>query len=295
LRNYVYPLRKYLYRHEIENCEYVYMKRKTDAPSLRICSSRIRSSNTGACMAKGPHRPYTVDDFPRFSCSYEEQNHVLYTKPDIELRGPSPIRLYPAFKYGKHVFGSDHNLGDKSERHRTFVTKARVISMISRALIEFELHVLTEGRPDEDEPKGGTDNMFCNSARIDVEVLRLGAIASGINLKVYAKTSGFSDVIRLFQDAAPRPGVVISFVVAVETHNYLDLYIEGSRRDNDPVLGRMEKKPVPRSWSNCSFGSGYHCMDREIAELGEFAVVSVNVNWKSYRKKESLDYLYWSS
>ncbi|RLM99474.1 hypothetical protein C2845_PM06G32030 [Panicum miliaceum] len=169
-------------------------------------------------------------------------------------------------------------------------------------LIEFELRVRTEGRPDEDEPKGdclieGCTNMLASDsfiehrrlygdncaldakfavlinaveARIDVEVLSLGAIASGMNLKVYAKTSGFSEVIRLFEGASPKPGVVMSFVVAVDTHNYLDVYIEGSSEDN-PVLGRKEKKPASRSWWKCSV-----------------AVVSVNVNWKSYRKKESL-------
>uniref|UniRef100_K3ZCU8 DUF6598 domain-containing protein n=2 Tax=Setaria italica TaxID=4555 RepID=K3ZCU8_SETIT len=344
----------------------------------------------------GPHPPYTVDDFPRFSCGYREQNHVLFRNPDIELRGPSPIRLYPAFKYAKHVFGSDYNLGDKSEISisdikecstqchclpmfllqfidikiagycntwpgpakifgfvaardtieplRNYVYRrevnncedvpgmarlslsspARVILMVSRALIEFELRVRTEGRPDEDEPKGDCliegctefTNMLASDsfiehqrlygdncaldvkfavlinaveARIDVEVLRLGAIASGINLNVYAKTSGFSEVIRLFQDAAPKPGVVMNFVVAVETHSYLDLYIEGSPGPGvNPVLGRKEKKPVSHSWWKCSFGSAYHGMDKEVAELGEFAVVSVNVNWKSYRKKESL-------
>ncbi|PUZ67575.1 hypothetical protein GQ55_3G447000 [Panicum hallii var. hallii] len=203
----------------------------------------------------------------------------------------------------------------------SLTSPARVISMASRALIEFELRVRTEGRPDEDEPNGDCliegctelTNMLASDsfiehrrlygdncaldvkfavlinaveARVDIKVL-LGAIASGINLKVYAKTSGFSEVIRLFEGASPKPGVVMSFAVAVDTHNYLDVYIEGSSEDN-PVLGQKEKKPASRSWWKCSFGSDYHDMDKEVAELGEFAVVSVNVNWKSYRKKESL-------
>ena len=72
----------------------------------------------------GLHRPYALDDVPKFNCGYEEQNYVLYRNPDIELfffsntdielRGPSPIRLSPAFKYSNYVFGSDYNLGDKS-------------------------------------------------------------------------------------------------------------------------------------------------------------------------------------
>ena len=200
----------------------------------------------------------------------------------------------------------------------SLTSSARVISMVARALIEFELCVRTEERP-EDEPKGDCliegctefTNLFASDsyiehrrlygntcaldvkfavlinaveARIDVEVPRLGAIASGINLKVYAKTSGFKEVIGLFEDAAPKPGAVMSFVVAVETHNYLDPYIEGSPRDN-PVLGQKENQ-VLRSWWKCSFGSSYHCMDEEVAELGDFGELSVKINWKSYRKRE---------
>lgn len=121
-------------------------------------------------------------------------------------------------------------------------------------------------------------------ARIDVEVLRLGAIASSINLKVYAKTSGFKEVIQLFEDAAPKQGAVMSFVVAVETQNYLDLYIEGSPGDNH-VLGQHEKQ-VLCSWWKCSFGSSYHRMVEEVAELDNFGELSVKINWKSYRKRE---------
>ena len=76
----------------------------------------------------------------------------------------------------------------------------------------------------------------------------------------------------------------MSFVVAVETHNYLDLYIEWSSRDN-PVLGQKEKQ-VLRSWWKCSFGSSYHCMVEEVAELGNFGELSVKINWKSYTKRE---------
>jgi len=59
----------------------------------------------------------------------------------------------------------------------------------------------------------------------------------------------------------------MSFVVAVETHNYLHVNIEGSSEDN-PVLGQKEKKPALCSWWKCSFGSDYHDMDKEVAELG---------------------------
>ncbi|CAN6348167.1 unnamed protein product [Urochloa humidicola] len=339
---------------------------------------------------EGADRLCTLANFPKAGCDYEEQNHILFTYPNIELLGPAPIRLYPAFKSGSHVFGSYYNLHDKSETSisvrdcstkclcgpmfllqfidiniagyhharpgparifgfvaardriqplRNYVYKreisnceavsvkqntgmarlslrspTRVISMVSQALIEFELCVQTEDRPD-DEPKGDCLIEGCTEftnflssksyiehrrlygnncaldvklavlinaveARIDVEVLRLGAIASGINLKVYAKTSGFREVIRLFEGAAPKPGDVMCFVVAVETHNYLDLYIEGSPGEN-------QKEQALRSSWKCSFGSGYHCMDEQVAELGDFGEVSVKVNWKSYRKRQS--------
>lgn len=198
----------------------------------------------------------------------------------------------------------------------SLISPARVIPMMSRALIEFELYVRTEDQT-EDEPRGDCLIEGCTEltnfhssksyiehrrlygpscaldvkfavlinaieARIDVEV-RLGA--SDINLKVYAKTSGFREVIRLFQDTAPKPGAVMTFVVAVERRNYLDLYIEGSPGDN-PVPGQKEKQ-VSRSWWKCSFGSGYHCMEEEVADLDIFGEVSVKVNWKSYKKRQS--------
>ncbi|KAJ1265970.1 hypothetical protein BS78_08G115000 [Paspalum vaginatum] len=320
----------------------------------------------------------------------------MFMDPDIELRGPSPIRYFPAFKYGghqfksgKHPFGSDYNLCDTSElsvtsvedcsatcrcstmfllqfidieiagyRHtrpgpariygfitardkieplRNYVYRreignceavpgmarlsltspARVISMVSRALIEFELYVQTE----DDEPRGDcliegctefTNMDFSHSfveerrlygpncaldvkfavlinaieARIDVKILRLGAIAGGVNLKVFAKTSGFREVIRLFQGAAPEPGAVMSFVVGVEVYNYLDLYIEASPSPTDsPIHGQKEKKPVPRSWWCCGYGSALHSVDEDVAELGEFAAVSIKIDWKTYYKR----------
>lgn len=63
----------------------------------------------------GADHPCTLVGFPKASCDYEEQNYILYMYPNIELRGPSPIRLYPAFKYDGHPFESDYNLHDKSE------------------------------------------------------------------------------------------------------------------------------------------------------------------------------------
>lgn len=63
----------------------------------------------------GAYPPFTSDNFPTASSDYDEQVAVLYTTPDINRRGPSPIMLFPAFKTGYHLFGSDYNLADKSE------------------------------------------------------------------------------------------------------------------------------------------------------------------------------------
>ncbi|GJN40520.1 hypothetical protein PR202_gb29744 [Eleusine coracana subsp. coracana] len=59
------------------------------------------------------HRPFTVADFPR--ADYDKQWDLLYLNPEIKLRGPPAIMLFPPFKTGKHAFGSDYNLADKSE------------------------------------------------------------------------------------------------------------------------------------------------------------------------------------
>ncbi|OEL35397.1 hypothetical protein BAE44_0003583 [Dichanthelium oligosanthes] len=118
-------------------------------------------------------------------------------------------------------------------------------------------------------------------ARVEVKVLRLGAISGSVNMKLHAKTSGFDEVIRLFRGAAPEPGSRLKFAVAVERHNNLDLYIEAAPRDN-PFVGK-EKKTMSCSWRQFNFGSGYHGTDEVEAELGNFAKVSVKVIWRSYR------------
>jgi hypothetical protein len=63
----------------------------------------------------GTYPPFTVDDIPRATYDYEQQNDILYKNPDVQRRGPLPIRLFPAFRSGKHMFVRDYNLGDKSE------------------------------------------------------------------------------------------------------------------------------------------------------------------------------------
>ncbi|TVU49577.1 hypothetical protein EJB05_00890, partial [Eragrostis curvula] len=332
---------------------------------------------------KGTYQPYTVDDITRVSCDPEEQSKILYATPRAELRGPSPIRLLPAFKCANHIFAKNYNLSDRSEikvrnvgdcpdecrcypmhllqfiniqiagyQHnrpgcakihgfvaaresaeplRNYVYKreienseavsvkrkrgvarlslrspARVISMPTRALIEFELRAQNEDKIDGDDDliiEGCTeiDNLFKSKssiehkrlygercaldikyavlfnameAQVSLEVLRVPT--HGVDLKLYAKTSGFSYVIRLFRGVALEVGLKKSFVVGVEMYNYLDLYIEGFPL-HDPVLGR---KLRPSSWWQCSFSSSYHGTVELVAELGDFAAVSVKVTWK---------------
>ncbi|CAL4891473.1 unnamed protein product [Urochloa decumbens] len=339
---------------------------------------------------EGTYPPFTVDDIPRPSCDHKEQSDVMFRNPDAKLRGPLPIRLFPAFKADKHYFGSDYNLADKSQisvdsvedcqdecccfpmsllqfidmeiagyRHthlgtakvygfiaarerfdplRNYVYRcdtencesvpvkrktgvarlsltgpARVISMMTRALIEFEIHARSEDETTGDDDliiEGCTqlENMFKSKsfieqgrlygercaldikymvlinaveARVEVTVLRLGsARPSSVNMKLYAKTSGFNEVIQLFRGTAPEPGVRMSFAVAVERHSGFDLYIEGSPKD-DPILGQ---KLRPYQWWECGFASGYHGTSEEVAELGELAAFSVKVTWRSYMK-----------
>jgi hypothetical protein len=100
-------------------------------------------------------------------------------------------------------------------------------------------------------------------ARIGVTVLSLGAIDRSFNMKLLAKTSGFIEVIRLFHGVAPKPSVMMSFVIAAEIHRGFDLYIEGYSRDH-PEGG---EKLVPCGWQ-CGFTSWYHGTDEEVAELG---------------------------
>ncbi|CAN6338696.1 unnamed protein product [Urochloa humidicola] len=341
---------------------------------------------------QGAYPPFTADDFPTASCDHDEQVALLYSNPDIEHRGPPPIMLFPAFKTGYHLFGSDYNLADKSDvdfavtvsndwdcskkcrcypmnliqfidakiagyQHthpgrakifgfvaardllkplRNYVYKrnianceavsvkrktgvarlsltspARVISMPSRALIEFELHALSEDKTGGDDDliiEGCTElyNMTASEsfiqyerlygqrcaldikylvlinameARVNIEVIRVPA--NGVNLKLLAKTSGFSNVIRLFGGTVLEVGFSESFAVAVEKRNYLDLYIEGSQRGDD--LTPVQKTRYAK-WQR-SFGSCYHRVEDQVVELGDFAAVSVKITWKSYEKK----------
>ncbi|EEE53471.1 hypothetical protein OsJ_36605 [Oryza sativa Japonica Group] len=188
---------------------------------------------------------------------------------------------------------------------------ARGICITSRALFEFQLCIRTEDSPEaEDEPKGGTLIEGCTEftnilrstsftetvrlygekcglgvkflllvnavqATVDVEIIH--SRACGLNLKLYAKTSGFSDVLRLFRGVA-QSSRKISSVVAVVRRSHLDLCIEGSPADID--LG--EKLPCTR-WEH-RFGAGFHGTVEEVVKLGDFTTISVKVTWKAVSK-----------
>ena len=185
----------------------------------------------------------------------------------------------------------------------SLTSPARGICITSHALFEFELCIRTED-PSEDEPKGDVlikgcteiSNMFGTEsfvktgrlygekcaldvkfavlniavqAIVDVEILR--APACGFVLKLYARTSGFSDVIRLFEGVT-EAGRRFSSVVAVVLRSHLDLRITGSLIDNSHLSNE--------GWT-CRFNSWYHgTVDKEV-NLDDFTTISVKVTWKA--------------
>jgi hypothetical protein len=184
--------------------------------------------------------------------------------------------------------------------------------LTSRALFEFQLCIRTEDSPEaEDEPKGDTLIEGCTEftnilrstsftktvrlygekcgldlkfallvnavqATVDVEIIH--SPPCGLNLKLYAKTSGFSDVIRLFRGVA-QSGRRIRSLVAVVRRSHLDLCIEGSPAG----IGLGEKLPRVR-WEH-RFGAGFHGIEDEVVKLGDFSTISVKVTWKAVGKR----------
>ncbi|KAL6647312.1 hypothetical protein ACP70R_014749 [Stipagrostis hirtigluma subsp. patula] len=182
---------------------------------------------------------------------------------------------------------------------------ARGICITSRALFEFKLCIRSEGPPEE-EPKGDTliegcteiTNLFetksfvqtgrlygekCGldvkfavlnnavQAAVYVEILR--APACGLNMKLQANTSGFSDVIRLFQGVA-EAGHRFSSVVAVLRHSHLDLCIKVSSIDS--CLSQLSCA----KWEG-SFNSCYHGGANELVKLDDLTTISIIVTWKA--------------
>ncbi|CAL5078848.1 unnamed protein product [Urochloa decumbens] len=184
---------------------------------------------------------------------------------------------------------------------------ARGICITSHALFEFELCVRTED-PSEDEAKGDIlikgcteiDNVYetksfvktgrlygekCGldvkfavlvnavQATVDVEILR--SPVCGFDLKLYAKTSGFNDVIRLFEGAT-EAGCRLSSVVAVVWRSHLDLCIRGSSVDN----GLSQNLPY-EEWKCRFHDASYHGTVSEKVDLFDSVTISVKVTWKA--------------
>uniref|UniRef100_A0A0D9Y0P1 DUF6598 domain-containing protein n=1 Tax=Leersia perrieri TaxID=77586 RepID=A0A0D9Y0P1_9ORYZ len=194
----------------------------------------------------------------------------------------------------------------------SLTSPARGICITSRVLFEFQLCIRTNDSPEaEDEPKGdiliegcteftnmlrsksfietvrlygekcGLDLKFAvlvNAVQATVDVEIIHSPASGLGLKLFAKTSGFSDVIHLFRGVV-QSGCRISSVVAVERYSHLDLCIEGSPTD----IGLGERLLCAR-WER-RFGAGFHGTVDEVVKLGDFTTISVKVTWKALKKR----------
>ncbi|CAM0949432.1 unnamed protein product [Alopecurus aequalis] len=198
---------------------------------------------------------------------------------------------------------------DTGTAHLSLTSPARCICMISRVLFEFKLCIRTEDQP-EDGPKhdllieGCTEfSEFMNmhktesfvetrrlygekcgldmkflvlvnavQAKVDVEILC--APTDGLNLNLYARTSGFRDVIRLFHGVA-EAGCRMSSVVGVITRSYLNFYIEGSPK------GGVFSQELPCSMWEGRFDSRYHGTVNEVVYLHNSTKISVNVTWKA--------------
>ena len=189
----------------------------------------------------------------------------------------------------------------------TLCSPARGIGITSHVLFEFRLCVLTEVPPENGHKddlliegcaefsnmmeiksfvgnrriygeKCGLDVKFllltnAVQAFIDVEILR--APVCGLNLNIYVKTSGFSDVIRLYRGTT-EAGRRLSSVVAVERCSYLDLRIEGNPKDDGGVFQKLP----PSVWDN-SFAACYHGMVDKVVNLDKSTTISVKITWKT--------------
>ncbi|GJN35271.1 hypothetical protein PR202_gb24023 [Eleusine coracana subsp. coracana] len=257
--------------------------------------SEISASNIGHCSGE---------------CLCVSMNLLQFI--DVKLAARETIKPLRNYVY-RHGIGNCETVSVKQETgvaRFSLTSPTRVISIRSRALVEFELHSLNEDEKECDddliiegcteldhlyEPKSFVETRRLYSdkcaldikyavllnaveARVNIEVLRVPF--QGVDLNLFAKTSGFSDIIRLFQGAALEVGFTRSFAVAVVKYRSLDLYIKGSPRD-DHALGQ---KLMQGSWRH-SFSSDFHGTVEALVELGDFAEISVKVTWKSYEKR----------
>ncbi|KAF7057265.1 LOW QUALITY PROTEIN: hypothetical protein CFC21_064571 [Triticum aestivum] len=189
----------------------------------------------------------------------------------------------------------------------SLTSSARGIGIRSRVLFEFKLCICTED-PQEDGPKGDlliegrtefstmytTESSIQNrrlygdkfsldvkfaalinavQAFVDVEILR--APDCGLNLNLYAKTSGYEDVIPLYQGVA-EAGCKISSVVAVVIRSCVYLRIEGTPKDD----GLSQKRLPCGAWED-SFDTCYHGIVAKVVNLDEFTMISVKITWRT--------------
>ncbi|KAF7063864.1 hypothetical protein CFC21_070337 [Triticum aestivum] len=226
-----------------------------------------------------------------------------------------PLRNY-VYRRGIDNYEAVNVKRDTGIAHLSLTSPARCIHMGSRVLFEFKLSVRTDDQP-EDGPKDdlliegcteftefmnmhktrpfietrrlygekcGLDMKFlvlwnAVQAKVDVEILH--APVNGLNLNLYAKTSGFRDVIRLFF-AVTESGCRMSLVVGVMRYSYLILCIEGSPKDG----GFSQELPCCM-WEG-RFGSGYHGTVHEVVYLHDSTKISVKVTWKAVKSLHDL-------
>ncbi|XP_044947423.1 uncharacterized protein LOC123396594 isoform X3 [Hordeum vulgare subsp. vulgare] len=189
----------------------------------------------------------------------------------------------------------------------SLTSPARGIGIRSRVLFEFKLCICTEDPP-EDGPKGDLLIEGCTEistmyttkssiqnrrlygdkcsldvkfaalvnavqAFVDVEILR--APDCGLNLNLYAKTSGYNDVICLYQGVA-EAGCKISSVVAVVIRSCVYLRIEGTPKDD----GLSQKLLPCGAWED-SFDTCYHGIVDKVVNLDEFTTILVKITWRT--------------
>ncbi|XBH90024.1 hypothetical protein VPH35_081796 [Triticum aestivum] len=191
---------------------------------------------------------------------------------------------------------------------------ARGINMTDHVLFEFKLCIRIEDEPDEGPKEellieGCTElsNMFRPSfvetqrlygekcgldlkfailnsavqAKIDVEIVY--APACGLILNLYAKTSGFRDIIRLFHGRS-KAGGRFSSVVGVLIDSYLDVCVEGSSREGlcqrspQDGCGLSVLKLPCYTWTG-RFDACYHGTVVEKVKFDKFTMISVKVTW----------------
>ncbi|KAM3272574.1 hypothetical protein ACQJBY_042597 [Aegilops geniculata] len=190
---------------------------------------------------------------------------------------------------------------------------ARGINMTDHVLFELKLCIRIEGQPDEGPKEellieGCTElsNMFRPSfvetqrlygekcgldlkfavlnsavqAKIDVEIVY--APACGLILNLYAKTSGFGDIIRLFRGRS-KAGGRFSSVVGVLIDSYLDVCVEGSSREGlcqrSPQDGcGLDQKLPCYTWTG-RFDACYRGTVVEKVKFDKFTTISVKVTW----------------